>query len=123
MRRGLSSLVVAVCVVFASASAVTAISAAITPATQSHAHNVASHWTGSWTGRVEFDALFQYGDGTQLEIITSSTSHSYSHTFSPCPGDAITFPQLLEVWDNVGHGSSLFASSTSTATESAGTPC
>lgn len=123
MRRGLLSFVLAVGLVVSTVGAAGAVSAQISPATQSHAHNVASHWTGSWTGRAAFHTEFDYGDGYYTPYDGSSTSKAYTHGFSPCPGDATTYYQLLQVWDNIGHGSSLYASSTSSAHENAGSPC
>lgn len=125
MKTKLFSALVAVAIAASvGVASVYAVSASITPATQSHAHNVSSHWTGSWSGRTNFHAEFDYGDGSPVVIYDgASTSRSYSHIFSPCPGDSTTFYQTLQVWDNVGHGSSLLATSTSSATESAGTPC
>lgn len=123
MRRSFISLFLAVALLTLAGSPALAVSANINPATQTHAHNVASSWTGSWTGRISFDTIFWYGDGTGLEVVTNNLSRNYSHTYSPCPGDATTFYQQLQVWDNVGHGTSLYASSTSSTHENAGTPC
>ena len=123
MRRSFISLFLAVALLTLAGSPALAVSANINPATQSHAHNVSSSWTGSWTGRVSFDTIFWYGDGTGLEVVTNNLSRNYSHGYSPCPGDPTTYYQLLQVWDNVGHGTELYASSTSSAHENSGTPC
>ncbi|MEA2621851.1 MAG: hypothetical protein QOH61_761 [Chloroflexota bacterium] len=123
MRRALLSLALAASLVMAVAAPVGAVSANIAPATQTHSHNVLSHWTGSWTGRANFDTLFWYGDGTGVEVVTANLNRAYSHLYSPCPGDPTNYFQLLEVYDNIGHGSSLYASSTSSTHENSGTPC
>lgn len=123
MRRGLLSLLLTAALMLSAAGPVGAVSANIAPATQSHPHNVSSSWTGSWTGRVNFDTRFWYGDGIGREVVTANLNYPYSRRYSPCPGDPTTYYQLLEVLDNVGHGSSLYASSTSSTHESAGTPC
>ncbi len=124
MRRAALSLVLASALVMSAAvGPAAAISASISPATQNHAHNVFSHWTGSWAGRTAFHTEFYYGDGWVTVYDGSSTSKAYSHLYSPCPGEQTTFYQLLQVWDNIGHGSSLYASSTSSAHENSGSPC
>jgi hypothetical protein len=124
MRRGLLPFVFALSLALAAVGPAAATTAAITPQTQSHAHNVDSHWTGTWSGRTSFDATFYYGNGYGLEIVTTATSHAYSYSFSPCPGDPTTYYQGLYVWDNTGHsGTHLEGLSTSTASENSGSPC
>jgi hypothetical protein len=70
-----------------------------------------------------FHTEFDYGDGFFTPYDGALTSKSYTYGFSPCPGDPTTYYQLLQVWNNIGHGSSLYASSTSSSHENSGTPC
>jgi hypothetical protein len=124
MRRTALSLVLAGGLIMSAAvGPVAATTATVTPLTQTHAHNVSSHWTGSWTGRTNFHTEFDYGDTFYTPYDGALTSKSYSYLFSPCPGDQTTFYQLLQVWDNVGHGASLYAAQSSSSHENSGTPC
>lgn len=124
MRRTALSLVLAGGLIMSAAvGPAAAVSASIAPATQSHTHNVSSHWTGSWTGRTNFHTEFNYGDTFFTAYDGALKSKSYTYLFSPCPGDQTTFYQWLRVWDNIGHGTSLYASSTSSSQESSGIPC
>ncbi len=124
--RGVLASVAAGALLVAVASApvgATAISAKISPSTQSHAHNVASNWTGSWTGNLPFHIEFWYGDGfVTTTDLTSSHSKAYTHLFAPCPGEATTYTQTLNVWDS-WPGPGFFTFVHSVAHEATGSPC
>ena len=125
MRR-LLALVAGCGLLWAMASApvgATQISASISPSTQTHAHNVASSWTGSWTGNTPFHVEFWYGDGfVTTTDLTNSHSKAYTHVFAPCPGEATTYTQTLNVWDS-WPGPGYFTYKNSVSHEAAGSPC
>jgi hypothetical protein len=104
-----------------------AASATVNPVSQTHAHNVSSHWTLSWGNTSPFHVIFAYGDGFGLLWQnTTLVSASPSYGFSPCPGDPTTYTQVLNVYDgwvNSTGGYKGFASDPSTAHEATGTPC
>ena len=124
MQRMLLALGLAACLAVLSAVPVGATTADISPSSQSHAHNVASHWTASWSGRLLFNVDWEYGDGNGISgNATNVVEFGLTYGWSPCPGDQTNYTQTLSVWDNITHGSSNFASDTSTAHENAGNPC
>jgi hypothetical protein len=123
MRRVALSLVLAIGLAASSSvGSATAISASILPGYQTHPHNVAAHWTGSWSGRSPFYTEFYYGDNLMTWVQGPATSHAYTHGYSPCPGDPTLYYQELDVFDNwPGPGNLTIA--TSSARESQGSPC
>ena len=119
MRRILVSLAATTLGIALLAGPVLALSVSISPSTQSHAHGVASSWTGSWSGSPPYSVVFHYGDGTSDPLgNVTITSKGFTHTFSPCT--TTQFTQDLAVSDQVHdipfHGHS-------TATETGGNPC
>ncbi len=111
------------------ASTTLAASANVTPATQTHAHNVSSHWTLSWGTTSPYHVIFAYGDAGNDGLLWQNTTlvgSSTSWTFSPCPGEATNFTQVLNAYDgwvnSTGHYKGL-ATDSSTAHENSGAPC
>jgi hypothetical protein len=129
MKRHLRLLPFAAILSLAMATATLAASASITPASQSHAHNVSSHWTLAWGTTSPYHVLFAYGDPGGNGLLWQNTnvvSGSANWTYSPCPGEQTTFTQWLNVYDGwnntTGHYKG-FASDSSTAHEASGSPC
>lgn len=125
MKRQFVAVGLALTMVFSQGGQAFAVSASITPATQSHAHNVASHWWLGWGDTSPFNVLFDYGDGYGL-YWSSTTLRSYYATygFSPCPGDPTLYYQSLSVFDGYHYPYyNGYAVSYSSARESQGSPC
>ena len=125
MRRITFAIALALTLVASLPGPVGATTANISPASQSHGHNVISSWNLSWSGRLDYHVKFEYGQyGATLENLdTTDTSRFTQWGFSPCPGDPTNYNQVLSVWDNVGHSPGNKATDTSTAHEDAGNPC
>jgi hypothetical protein len=127
MKRRIAAATAAILLAATMSTSVFAASANISPATQSHAHNVASHWSLSWGSTSPYHVIFSYGNGYGLLWQnTTIVSASEYYTFSPCPGDPATYHQQLDVydgWNNTNGTYKGYANDTSSATESTGTPC
>jgi hypothetical protein len=98
------------------ATNVLAVSAVISPTTQTHTHGSSSHWDLSWGGSGPFDVYFWYNTsgGVSWSLVnTNTTTKSLSHVFTPCV--TTTFHQELDNYDSLG-----FAATTSTAKENGG---
>lgn len=120
-RRTLAGLALCLSLVVANASPVSATASGfISPASQYHAHGVASHWSTGWGQVAPYDQYFCYGDGTPCVVLnnTTLTSRGYSHTFYPCQYK--NFTQTLYVKE-LSTGSYGYAFSS--AAEGGGSPC
>jgi exo-beta-1,3-glucanase (GH17 family) len=120
MRRLLFAVVLgmSIAVVTTGASLATT-SAHLTPSSQSHAHGVASSWSGTWSGTGPFSWTLYHGDGsTESATNVTYTSHNFAdYAFFPC--STTTFNQHIRVTDQVGP----LNSNTTSATETGGNPC
>lgn len=115
--RTIAAILASLCLL-ASASNAFAISASISPSSQSHSYGSASHWNLAWGGYSPFEVLFEYGDGVgRYWSSTTLTSYYDTYTFWPC--SSTQFHQSLKVWDS----QSGYAYTTSTATEAGGGGC
>jgi hypothetical protein len=100
MRRSSLAFLLTISLAVALAGVAIATTANASPETQSHAHGVASTWSGTWSGTSPFYVKFNYGDGySWIAASTTATSHNWSHTYWPCT--YTTFhPYLYVVDDN-----------------------
>ncbi len=116
--QALRTVSLAAALLMASTSPATATTASITPASQTHTHGVASHWTVSWTGKSPYTWSFDFGDGfyTYGNGVTY-TSRQIGYTFWPC--STTRFQQSLVVDDANG----IRGVSSGYATEAGGSPC
>lgn len=117
LRRSLATFAMVIVLAASAGPAAALNNMGITPATQSHAHGVASNWTAAWGGQATFDEHFSYGDGSSASWIlnTTLTSKGFSHTFWPCA--AQTFEQQHYVHEDPTGAEGLV---TSHATEAGG---
>jgi hypothetical protein len=89
------------------------------PESQSHAHGIASNWTGTWHGSPPYSVTFFFGDGTSdARGRVSYTSSSFSHGYWPCT--TTTFTAHLDVDDQQ---SGQVVRDYVTARELGGNPC
>jgi hypothetical protein len=115
MRR-IWAVVLALALSLAMTTNAFAVSATISPHSQSHVHGSASSWTLTWGGTGPYDVYFwydiHYGASWWLTN-TYTTSKQLSHSFVPCR--STTFYQELDNYDAYG-----LAADTSSATEAGG---
>lgn len=121
MKRFITAIALALTIAFGSSGIVSAISANISPSTQSHAHGVKSNWTLTWGGSQPFSVYFWYDVDSVPSWYwhisnTATTSKALSTAFYPC--STATIRQQLQVYDQGG-----VAAKTSYATEQGGNPC
>jgi hypothetical protein len=99
------------------APAASAVSAQISPTSQSRAHGQTAQWTLSWGHTGPYNVQFKYGDGGQRNWTnTSLTGSNASRVFMPCSNTVYT--QTLKVTDSYGT-----AETQSTTTVTGGSPC
>jgi exo-beta-1,3-glucanase (GH17 family) len=118
--KRISAMLLAAAVILTVALPVAATTSnSLSPATQSHAHGVASQWSGSWSGTGPFSWTLYHGDGTSTSAANVAyTSHTFpTYAFFPCT--TTTFTQHTRVTDQVGP----LNSNDTTATETGGNPC
>lgn len=100
MRRLILASLLTISLAAALAGVAIATTANASPESQSHAHGVASTWTGTWSGTSPFYVKFSYGDGTSwIRTSTTATSGNWSHTYWPCTTTTY-HPYLYVVDDN-----------------------
>lgn len=61
LRRSLATFAMVIVLAASAGPAAALNNMGITPATQSHAHGLASNWTATWGGQATFDEHFSYG--------------------------------------------------------------
>ena len=126
MKRGLLSVSLAVLFVLSNSGVATAVSANISPHSQSHPFGQASSWTATWGDNSPYNVVFhpdtanpgldefaRYGLPT---LDHPQSYHLHSMAFYPCT--QTTYTQQLVVDDKYGS-----ATHFSTATEGRGNPC
>lgn len=85
-----------------------ALTAGVTPDSQSVCSGCTATWGGSWVGQSPYDVTFHYGDGsTPWTYSGTATTHGWSQ-FYTCTGQ--TYQQHLHVDDHAGASADIYVS-------------